>query len=175
MPQPVSGSAEQPAAQSAEQPTAHAPGQPAATPAAQPDAQPAAQSLEDRYGTGRKRSIDRRFAWGAAITLVAAGVAFLLFSGWHQTGQVSAQDIGYTKVGASAVDAKFMVTAPANTPVACAVEALNTSKATVGWKVVEVPVTEATSHTITTRIVITNPVTAVSVRECWVIEPSAAA
>lgn len=129
-----------------------------------------AQSLEDRYGRGRRSRFDRRFAWTAAGLLVAAGIAFFAFSGWQQANRVSFQDIGFTRQGDTSVDMKFQVTTEANTPVACAVEALNSSKATVGWKVVELPVTEQQSHTVTARVVTTNPVTAVSVRECWVIE-----
>ncbi|MEV8339379.1 DUF4307 domain-containing protein [Leucobacter sp. NPDC077196] len=133
----------------------------------------AAQSLEDRYGTRRRASFDRRFAWIAAALLVAGGIAFLVFSGWQQTNRVSFQDIGYTKNGDTSLDMKFQVTTEPNTPVACAVEALNTSKATVGWKVVELPVTDQQSHTVTARVVVTNPATAASVRSCWVIEEPA--
>ncbi|MGW9021315.1 DUF4307 domain-containing protein [Leucobacter chromiiresistens] len=138
------------------------------------DPTPAAQSLEDRYGTRRRASFDRRFAWAAAALLVAAGIAFLLFSGWQQPNRVAFQDIGFTKQGETSLDMKFQVTTEPNTPVACAVEALNTSKATVGWKIVELPVTEQQSHTVTTRVVVTNPATAASVRDCWVIEDRAA-
>ena len=135
---------------------------------------PAAQSLEDRYGTGRRARFDRRFAWIAAGLLVAAGIAFFVFSGWQQPNRVAFQDIGFTKQGDTSVDVKFQVTTEPNTPVACAVEALNTSKATVGWKIVELPVTEQQSHTVTTRLVVTNPATAVSVRDCWLLEEPAA-
>ncbi|WP_346728741.1 DUF4307 domain-containing protein [Leucobacter manosquensis] len=150
-------------------------GAPVATPAAAL-ARPtdARQSLEDRYGTGRRASFDRRFAWTAAALLVAAGIAFLVFSGWQQPNRVAFQDIGYTKNGDTSLDMKFQVTTEPNTPVACAVEALNTSKATVGWKIVELPVTDQQSHTVTARVVVTNPATAASVRDCWVIEESAA-
>ncbi|UOR02271.1 DUF4307 domain-containing protein [Leucobacter allii] len=142
-----------------------------ADPHPEPGTRPAAsQSLEDRYGAGRRRRVDRRVAWGAAGALVAAGVGFLLFSGWHEQNVVAVQDIGYTEVNDYSLDVKFTVSAPPNTPVACAVEALNTSKATVGWKVVEVPVTEDQDHTVTTRLVVTNPATAATARECWVIE-----
>ncbi|MFT4232834.1 MAG: DUF4307 domain-containing protein [Leucobacter sp.] len=129
-----------------------------------------AQSLEDRYGTGRRRSIDRRFAWGAAGALALAGIGFLLFSGWQDAHRVDWQDIGYTQVDPLTLDVKFEVTGPAHTPVACAVEALNTAKATVGWKVVEMPVSEQRTHTVTIRLVTTNPASATTVRECWVIE-----
>lgn len=129
-----------------------------------------AQSLEDRYGTGRKRRFDRGFAWSAVGVLVLAGVGFLLFSGWQTTNQVSAQDIGYTKTGELTLDMKFEVTAPAQTPVACAVEALNTSKATVGWTVVELPVTDQRTYVVTTPLHTTTPATAVTAKECWILE-----
>nr|WP_237462702.1 DUF4307 domain-containing protein [Leucobacter chromiireducens] len=129
--------------------------------------------MEDRYGTGKRRSFDRRFAWGAAGLLVAAGLGFLLFSGWQNSNQVSAQDIGYTHESELVVNAKFEVSAPPQTPVACAVEALNTSKATVGWKIVELPLTDQRTHTVTTRLVTTNPATAVTTRACWVVEDPA--
>jgi hypothetical protein len=83
---------------------------------------------------------------------------------------VSWQDIGYTKQDELNLDVKFEVSAPPNTPVACAVEALNKVKATVGWKIVELPVTEERTHTVTTRLVVTNPATAATARECWVVE-----
>ncbi|MBL3699681.1 DUF4307 domain-containing protein [Leucobacter luti] len=133
---------------------------------------PSTQRLEDRYGTGRRRSLDRRFAWGAAGLLVAGGIAFLVFSGWQDGNQVSVQDIGHTDVSDLVVDVKFEVTGPANTPVACAVEALNKAKATVGWKIVELPVTAERTHTVTTRLVTTNPSTATTARACWVVEGS---
>lgn len=132
--------------------------------------QDADQSLEDRYGTGRQGRLDKRFAWGAAGVLVAAGVGFLLFSGWHQQSNLEVQDIGYSEPNEYSLDVKFNVSAPPDTPVACAVEALNTSKATVGWKVVEIPPTDDRDHTITTNVVITNPATAATARECWVVE-----
>lgn len=131
---------------------------------------PPVQRLEDRYGTGRSRRFDRRFAWGAAGLLVAAGIAFLVFSGWQNQNRVSVQDIGYTKDNDLVLNVKFEVSAPANTPVACAVEALNKAKATVGWKIVELPVTDALTHTVTTRLVTTNPATAATARACWIVE-----
>ena len=128
------------------------------------------QALEDRYGTGRRRSIDRRFAWIAAALLVLAGIGFLLFSGWQNTNRVSWQDIGFTRASDFSLDVKFEVSAPPRTPVACAVEALNEAKATVGWKIVELPLTDEHTHAVTTRLITTNPATAATARECWVVE-----
>lgn len=146
---------------------------PSATPLTAPASDAIAapsQTLEDRYGTGRKRRFDRTFAWVTVGVLVLAGAGFFLFSGWQTTNQVSAQDIGYTQTGELTLDMKFEVTAPANTPVACAIEALNTSKATVGWTVVELPVTDQRTHVVTTPLHTTTPATAVTAKECWVVQ-----
>lgn len=143
-----------------------------ASPAA-PSSQPLqAHSLDDRYGTRNRGRFDRRFAWAAAIALVLGGVVFLVWSGWEENGQVEIQDIGFTTASDSEGTVKFMVSGPAETPLACAIEALSTSKATVGWKVLLVPASAERSHTITTRIFTTTPATAGYVRECWVVEQS---
>lgn len=102
--------------------------------------------------------------------LLAAGVGFLLWSGWEETGRIETQDIGFTKTGEFDVSVKFTVSAPPQTQVACAVEALSTSKAVVGWKVLELPVTEQRSHTITAQLRTTTDATAAHVKECWVVE-----
>lgn len=129
-----------------------------------------ANDLDDRYGTRRKGRFDRRFAWVAAIVLVLGGAVFLLWSGWEENGQVETQDIGFTSTGEYEVTVKFMVSGPPETPLACAIEALSTSKATVGWKVILVPATAARSHTITTKVFTTTPATSGYVKECWVVE-----
>lgn len=128
------------------------------------------ETLDDRYGTGRRRRFDRRFAWGAGIALVLAGVAFLLLSGWQQGNLVRVQDIGFEKRGELAADVKFTVSGPPGARMACAVEALSTSKATVGWNVIEIPVSASGDHTVTTRLLTTGPLTAASARECWILE-----
>ncbi len=138
-------------------------------PAARPGAT-TSQNLDERYGTGRRRRLDRRFAWGAGALLLIAGVAFLLFSGWQDTSRLAVQDIGFQAHDERSLDVRFEVSAPPETPVACAVEALNASKATVGWKVVELPISEQRTHTVTTRLVTTNPATAAHAKECWIVE-----
>nr|WP_280909629.1 DUF4307 domain-containing protein [Leucobacter exalbidus] len=106
--------------------------------------------------------------WTAGA-LVLACIGFFFFSGWQTTSQIDWQDIGYTKKSELVLEARFEVTGPANTAVACAVEALNTSKATVGWKIIEIPPSDKFTHTISTKLVTTTPATAVTTRECWVV------
>lgn len=144
---------------------------PAAHPATptNPASNPAAQTLEDRYNSGQRRSFDRRFAWGAGIVLVLATLGFFLFSGWQNTQQVTLQNIGFTSLGDGAVEIKFEVTSYPEARVACAVEALNTSKAVVGWNVLEIPVSEERIHTVTTDLVTTGATTAAHAKSCWIV------
>ncbi|MHA3684216.1 DUF4307 domain-containing protein [Leucobacter sp. HY1908] len=141
----------------------------APTPTAAPVDRATQQVLENRYGSSKRRSFDRRFAYGIAGALVVAGLGFLFFSGWQTANQVSWQDIGYTNVSDRELDVKFEITAPVDTPVACAVEAISSSKGTVGWNIVEVPPSKELTHTITTRLVIANEAVAATARECWVV------
>lgn len=132
----------------------------------------ATHDLDDRYGTRRKGRFDRRFAWAVAVLMVLGGAGYLIWSGWEQTSQIEAQDIGFTAAGDFEGTVKFMVSGPAETPIACAIEALSPSKATVGWKVILVPASAERSHTVTTRIFTTTTATAGYVKECWAVEAS---
>lgn len=127
------------------------------------------RALESRYGSGQRRSFDRRFAYGIAGALVLAALGFFFFSGWQSTSQVSWQDIGYTKQSDRVLNVKFEVTAPEGASVSCAVEALNSAKATIGWKIVEIPPSDRITHTITTSVVVTNTPVAATARECWIV------
>lgn len=131
-----------------------------------------ADALEARYGTQRRRGMDRRIAWASALVLVFAGIAFLLFSGWQDGSRVSYSDIGYTVVSDESVEVRFEVTAPANSALACAVEALSSSKGTVGWKVLTLDPVDTAQQAVRTSLVTTQPPVTGSVSQCWILEES---
>lgn len=134
---------------------------------------PTAQALlEERYGRGRSRSFDKRFAWAIGGVLVLAGLIFVLFGGWQQGTDIDFQELHYTVVDESTVEVDVQVTAPAGVTVVCALEALSTSHGTVGWKVVTVPnSSDAHTRRFTSTLVTTAPATTGLVRTCW--EPTA--
>ncbi|PII84473.1 hypothetical protein BMH32_01665 [Leucobacter sp. OLJS4] len=134
------------------------------------EAAASAQTLEDRYGRGTQRRFDRRFAWIIAGVLLLAGLGVLLFSGWQSGSQVEYRDIGAPHKGGSTVTVRFEVTAAPGTRVACAVEALSPSFATVGWKVVELPVSQERTRRFTEELATTYEATAGQVKECWVLD-----
>lgn len=126
--------------------------------------------LDDRYGRSRQRGIDRRVGCIAGGAAVVFGAVVLAFGGWQAGSSVEYQDIGRTIVDEHRVDVRFEVTGPANTPVACAIEAQNQTKAVVGWKIVELPVTDQRTHAVSTSVVTTNTASTGSVKSCWVLE-----
>lgn len=132
-----------------------------------PDSVP---TLEDRYGTGRRRRMDRRFAWIVGGALLIFGLAFLLWNNFQNTNHVEITPIQSGPVSDFEFEAKFVVSAPLHSTVACAVEALSASKATVGWKVVEVPFGDSPTETVRTQLYTTTPATAAHAQACWVIE-----
>lgn len=128
------------------------------------------QLLQDRYGKKSKRLIDTRVAWAGASGLIIAGLIFLFFGGWNQTSTVETRDISYDVVSDTAVVVKTQVSAPSNTRVNCAFEALSTSYAVVGYKVVELPPSEKRTRILAVDMVTTTPATTGAVRDCWVAE-----
>lgn len=127
--------------------------------------------LDSRYGRGKQRGIDRKFAWITAGTLVVAGLLFVLFSGWHLTSDLEYKDLAYEVVDDRTVQVDAQVTAPESSTVLCAVEAMSTSYAVVGWKIVELPAGQDRTRRFETTMVTTSPATTGTVRECWVKEP----
>lgn len=127
------------------------------------------QLLDERYGRGRKRSIDKRFAWIAAGALVLGGLAVLLFGGWQEGTGIDYRDIGYSVVDGRTVSVDAQVTIPTGTDAICAFEALSESKGTVGWKLVELPASDEHTRRFTTTLVTTTPATTGTVKECWAV------
>ncbi len=129
---------------------------------------PASQALlDERYGRGRKRSFDKRLAWGVGVTLVAAGLAFVLFGGWQQGSDLEFKDLHYSVESESAVEVDAQVTAAADAEIVCAIEALSESHGTVGWKLVTLPAGDERTRRFTTTLVTTSQATTGRVRDCW--------
>lgn len=129
--------------------------------------------LDERYGRGRQRGIDRRLGWGIAGAALLLGLVVLLFGGWYSTSSIEFRDLSYDVVDARTVTVDFEVTAPAGAPVACALEALSPSYATVGWKILELPASEQRTRRFSETLVTSYEATTGALRNCWVIEGDA--
>ncbi|WP_457966305.1 DUF4307 domain-containing protein [Arthrobacter sp. D1-29] len=138
---------------------------------------PADTSLTNRYGsqkpplsTGAKRAI--------GITALAAGIGFMAWvSTSSATSGVTFKDIGFSVADATQAEVDFQVTREPGTAVKCAVKALDSKFAVVGWKVVDIPPgqpdgTADNGRTISQRVVLKTESLSVSgvVDSCWVPE-----
>lgn len=135
---------------------------------------PANTSLANRYGAKKRRLKPgaKRAIGGAAL---AAGIGFLA---WVSTSQslsdVSFKDIGYSTKDATLAEVDFQVTRQPGTAVKCAVKALDSKFAVVGWKVVDIPPVQANGtadggRTVAQRVAVRTESLSVSgvVDSCW--------
>jgi hypothetical protein len=91
------------------------------------------------------------------------------------TGGVTSKDIGFSVTDATQTEVDFQVTREPGTAVKCAVKALDSKFAVVGWKVVDIPAGEPdgtadNGRTVSQRVVLKTESLAVSglVDSCWV-------
>ncbi|WP_457972159.1 DUF4307 domain-containing protein [Arthrobacter sp. D1-17] len=141
---------------------------------------PADISLANRYG-GPKRQVSRKAKRNAAIAALAVGMGFLAWvSTSNAMSSVTFKDVGYITVDATQAAIDFQVTREPGTEVQCAVKALDSKFAIVGWKVVDIPaapdsgeasVTDG-GRTVALREVLRTESQSVSavVDSCWIPE-----
>lgn len=127
--------------------------------------------LDERYG--RRRGPARRWLIGAGI--VAAVVIVALF-GWSivqgAMDDVDVDTATFEVVDDHAVTLGFQVTAPPGSAIACALEAQDEGHGVVGWRVVELPASEAHSRAFREVIPTTALATSGFVNSCWVLPAS---
>ena len=136
---------------------------------------PADTSLANRYGA-KKRRLSPRAARAAVAVALVAGIGFLA---WVTTSNslsgVTFKDVGYSTTDATLAEVDFQVTREPANPVKCAVKALDSKFAVVGWKVVDVPPSAADGtpdggRTVAQRVTLRTESASVSgvVDSCWI-------
>jgi Domain of unknown function (DUF4307) len=136
---------------------------------------PADTSLANRYGS-QKRPLPRGLKRGIAVAALAAGIGFMAWvSTSSATDDVTFKDIGFVTVDATQAEVDFQVTRDPGTAVKCAVKALDSKFAVVGWKVVDIRPGEAAEtadggRTVAQRVSVRTESLSVSgvVDSCWV-------
>ncbi|MDQ0146721.1 MULTISPECIES: DUF4307 domain-containing protein [Pseudarthrobacter] len=136
---------------------------------------PADTSLANRYGAKKRRLSPKaaRTAIGAALVV---GIGFLA---WVTTSNslsgVTYKDVGYSTTDATLAEVDFQVTREPANPVKCAVKALDSKFAVVGWKVVDIPPSAADrtadgGRTVAQRVTLRTESASVSgvVDSCWI-------
>ena len=136
---------------------------------------PASTSLANRYG-GQKRALSSKAKRNILIAALAAGVAFMAWiSTSNATDSISYKDIGYSTLDATLTEIDFQVTKDPASEAKCAVKAMDSKFAVVGWKVVDIGPNAADDgpdggHTSAHRVLVTTESQAVSgvVDSCWI-------
>jgi len=93
----------------------------------------------------------------------------------NSLNDVSFKDVGYVTTDATLAEVDFQVTREHGTPVQCAVKALDSKYAVVGWKVVDIPPSEPDGtadggRTVSQRVAVRTESLSVSgvVDSCWI-------
>jgi len=130
----------------------------------------AADALQqDRYGGGsRRRRRDRLTVIIAGSALAAAGLGWGVWAlSTGAVSTVSASDAGYQILDDTTVTVKYTLSAPPGQAVRCALQALSTSKSTIGWRVVDVPPSDQPVRTLSDTVrTVYRPTTGL-VWGCW--------
>lgn len=131
----------------------------------------ATTDLDSRYGRGRDAGRRNRL-----IGVFAGLVGFVVVVAWLVWGgllggnaTIEARDLGYEIVDDSAVRISIEVTADAGSEVGCAVQALNQSFTVVGWKIIELPVTDQRTRQFTEEVRTTELAVTGLIYRCWLL------
>ncbi len=139
-----------------------------AAPGAVPEAG-ATVDLNARYG--RSPSAQRRtriVAISAAAAFVAVFAAWLVWGGLLEApAQFETRDTGHQIHGDGSVSVTWQFTVTEGTPARCAVQALNSTFAIVGWKVVDVPASDQRTRSLTETVLTTEPAVTGLIYRCW--------
>ena len=140
---------------------------PTAQPSTTSDA--AAPDLDARYGRSPSSAARTRWvAWGAAAAFVVVFVAWLVWGGLlGAPAQLDVRDTGHTIVDERIVEVTFAVTAEPNTPLRCAIHAMNDSFSVVGWKIIDLPVSEQRNREFTDSVRTSELASTGLIYRCW--------
>lgn len=129
-------------------------------------------AIAARYGrTPGSRTRDRRLLWITAAAFVLVFVAWVVWAGLDGSRpSIEARNTAHELIDDTRVSVSFEVTGPQNTPMACSVQALNEQFAVVGWKVVELPLSEERTRSFTELVRTTELSNTGVVDTCWVVE-----
>lgn len=125
-----------------------------------------AQELDDRYGRTRNA---RRNVWIIGGVLSALAIALVTWMTIFNAQQsVDFDDLGYAVVDEHTVDIDFQITSMPERDLVCAVQALDEEFGVVGWKVLEIPASDAHTQRFSTSIPTVAEATTGLVKSCWV-------
>ncbi|MBX3194712.1 MAG: DUF4307 domain-containing protein [Microbacteriaceae bacterium] len=128
-----------------------------------------APRLESRYGrTPVRRGLARLLAVAAGAGVLVVAIAWAIWVGLlGPAASLESRTTGYVVVDDSTVEVRYEVTVDAGRTVSCAVQALNSSFETVGWRIVELPASEQRTRSLTEVLRTTEPAVTGLIYRCW--------
>ncbi|MFH5880376.1 DUF4307 domain-containing protein [Arthrobacter sp. NA-172] len=140
---------------------------------------PASTSLANRYGS-QKRAFKGKTRRNVVIAALIVAIGLLA---WFVTSSaqssVSFKDLGYSATDATQSEVDFQVTKSPDATAKCAVKAMDSKFAVVGWKVVQIGPNDPKAgadggQTTSQRTVLLTESEAVSavVDNCWIVDNS---
>ena len=126
-------------------------------------------AIEERYGRSPARRRRARVLAGimGAAVLVVVG-AWVVWAGLFGPGaSLGTRDLGYSLIGEDAVEVHYEVTAGAGASVSCALQALNSTFAIVGWKVIAIPPSDQGTRQFRETLRTSEPAVTGLIYRCW--------
>jgi hypothetical protein len=126
-------------------------------------------NLDARYGRSpQARRNNRLIVVTVAIGFVAVFTAWLVWGGLLEApAQFEAKDTGFEIIDDSTVTVQWNFNVPEKTDARCAVHALNSTFAIVGWKVVDVPASDLRNRALSETIRTTELAVSGLIYRCW--------
>ena len=125
--------------------------------------------LDARYGrTPAAKNRTRLVVVVSALAFAVVFVAWLVWGGLlGAPAQFQAVDTAHELVDDRTVDVTWQFTVTPGTDARCAVQALNSTFAIVGWTIVDVPASAARTRDLTQRVLTTEPAVTGLIYRCW--------
>ncbi len=125
--------------------------------------------IEARYGRSpARRRRTRLIAIVAGAGVLAVVIAWVAWAGLlGPSASLGSRDLGYSLVGEDAIEVRYEVTADAGTSVSCALQALNSTFAIVGWKVIAIPPSEQGTRQFRETLRTSEPAVTGLIYRCW--------
>lgn len=125
--------------------------------------------LAERYGRAATRRLDRIVLWAGGVAVGIAVVAWVVWAGLANPGAtMQVDDLGIRIHDEHLIDIKYQVSTAPGTDVRCALQVLNATKATVGWRIVDLPPSDQHTRVFTDSVRTTELGVAGLIYRCWV-------
>lgn len=126
-------------------------------------------TIDARYG--RTRGAARRTRWFAIGVAATVGVVLTGWLVWGGLGgaaaQLQARDLGHRIIDDATVSVSWSLTIGPGSEARCAVQAMNSTFGTVGWKVVDIPASELVTREFTETVLTTERAVTGLIYRCW--------